>query len=112
MTLQARVIGPEEDLGPITTINFFGNDIGREFSDVELTKEQVVKAHGNRFIELKGTKPDQNAEQADEEGDAIRARLAELGVSVDGRASLKTLRSKVDAAEQAEAKRPEAASAE
>lgn len=121
MALQARVIGPESDLGQFSTLDFFGNSIGREFADVKLTKDQVEKANGNRFIELKGDKPAKSgdpeadaaaeAAAAEEEAEAetIRARLAELEVTVDGRASLKTLRSKLDAAEKAEAKRLEEA---
>lgn len=123
MALQARVIGPESDLGHFTTLDFFGNAIGREFADVTLTAEQVEKANGNRFIELKGHKPLKAGDveaaavearaEAEEgaEAETIRARLAELEVSVDGRASIKTLRTKLEAAEKAEAKRLEEAEA-
>lgn len=114
MSLQARIIGPESDLGHVSTLDFFGNTLTREFSDVSLTAEQVRKAEGNRFIELKGQDRDQTPDEArqaaddEAEADLIRERLAELKVKVDGRASLTTLRSKLDAAEKAEAKRLEA----
>ena len=36
MTTQARVIGPASELGHFDTLNFFGNEIGREFTDVTL----------------------------------------------------------------------------
>ena len=113
MTTQARVIGPASELGHFDTLNFFGNEIGREFTDVTLTPDQLRKAEGNPYIEIKGADEaptDEELRKAKEdeaEADKIRARLAELDVTVDGRASLKTLRGKLDAAEKAEAKRLE-----
>lgn len=113
MTTQARVIGPASELGHFDTLNFFGNEIGREFTDVTLTPDQLRKAEGNPYIEIKGADDaltDEELRKAKEdeaEADKIRARLAELAVTVDGRASLKTLRGKLDAAEKAEAKRLE-----
>ena len=108
MTLQARVIGPESDLGHVDTLNFFGNQIGREFSDVKLSPEQILKAEGNPYIELKGQAPTiaEQREASDDEVEEglIRERLAELKVKVDGRASLTSLRSKLETAEKAEAK--------
>lgn len=113
MALQARVIGPETDLGHFSTLSYFGNEIGREFSDVTLTPDQIRKAEGNRFIELKGQHRaqtvDEQRQTADDEAevDLIRERLAELEVAVPANATLKTLRSKLEAAEKAEAKRLE-----
>lgn len=113
MTTQARVIGPASELGHFDTLNFFGNEIGREFTDVTLTPDQLRKAEGNPYIEIKGADEaltDEELRKAKEdeaEADKIRARLAELDVTVDGRASLKTLRGKLEAAEKAEAKRLE-----
>lgn len=113
MTTQARVIGPASELGHFDTLNFFGNEIGREFTDVTLTPDQLRKAEGNPYIEIKGADEaltDEELRKAKEdetEAEKIRARLAELDVTVDGRASLKTLRGKLDAAEKAEAKRLE-----
>lgn len=113
MTTQARVIGPASELGHFDTLNFFGNEIGREFTDVTLTPDQLRKAEGNPYIEIKGADDalsDEDLRKAKEdeaEAEKIRARLAELDVTVDGRASLKTLRGKLDAAEKAEAKRLE-----
>lgn len=113
MTTQARVIGPASELGHFDTLNFFGNEIGREFTDVTLTPDQLRKAEGNPYIEIKGadealTDEELRKDKEDEaEAEKIRARLAELDVTVDGRASLKTLRRKLDAAEKAEAKRLE-----
>lgn len=113
MTTQARVIGPASELGHFDTLNFFGNEIGREFTDVTLTPDQLRKAEGNPYIEIKGADDalsDEELRKAKEdeaEADKIRARLAELDVTVDGRASLKTLRGKLEAAEKAEAKRLE-----
>lgn len=113
MTTQARVIGPASELGHFDTLNFFGNEIGREFTDVTLTPDQLRKAEGNPYIEIKGADDalsDEELRKAKEdeaEAEKIRARLAELDVTVDGRASLKTLRGKLDAAEKAEAKRLE-----
>lgn len=113
MTTQARVIGPASELGHFDTLNFFGNEIGREFTDVTLTPDQLRKAEGNPYIEIKGadealTDEELRKDKEDEaEAEKIRARLAELDVTVDGRASLKTLRGKLDAAEKAEAKRLE-----
>lgn len=113
MTTQARVIGPASELGHFDTLNFFGNEIGREFTDVTLTPDQLRKAEGNPYIEIKGADDaltDEELRKAKEdeaEEEKIRARLAELDVTVDGRASLKTLRGKLDAAEKAEAKRLE-----
>lgn len=111
MTLQARVIGPESDLGHFESLAFFGNQIGREFSDVRLSPDQILKAEGNPYIELKGQAPtrEEQREASDDEVEEglIRERLAELKVKVDGRASLATLRSKLDAAEKGEAKRLE-----
>ena len=78
-----------------------------------LTPDQLRKAEGNPYIEIKGADDaltDEELRKAKEdeaEADKIRARLAELDVTVDGRASLKTLRGKLDAAEKAEAKRLE-----
>jgi hypothetical protein len=113
MTTQARVIGPASELGHFDTLNFFGNEIGREFTDVTLTPDQLRKAEGNPYIEIQGADDaltDEELRKAKEdeaEAEKIRARLAELDVTVDGRASLKTLRGKLDAAEKAEAKRLE-----
>ncbi|ANC53449.1 hypothetical protein A4249_07125 [Brevundimonas sp. GW460-12-10-14-LB2] len=113
MTTQARVIGPASELGHFDTLNFFGNEIGREFTDVTLTPDQLRKAEGNPYIEIKGADDalsDEDLRKAKEdeaEAEKIRARLAELDMTVDGRASLKTLRGKLDAAEKAEAKRLE-----
>lgn len=113
MTTQARVIGPASELGHFDTLSFYGNEIGREFTDVTLTPDQLRKAEGNPYIEIKGADDaltDEELRKAKEdeaEAEKIRARLAELDVSVDGRASLKTLRGKLDAAEKAEAKRLE-----
>lgn len=113
MTTQSRVIGPASELGHFDTLNFFGNEIGREFTDVTLTPDQLRKAEGNPYIEIKGADDaltDEELRKAKEdeaEAEKIRARLAELDVTVDGRASLKTLRGKLDAAEKAEAKRLE-----
>lgn len=113
MALQARVIGPESDLGHFTTLDFFGNALTREFSDVKLTPEQVKKAEGNPYIELKGQNRTQTADEqrqaADDEAEAdlIRERLAELKVTVKSTEKLATLRTKLDAAEKAEAKRLE-----
>jgi len=113
MTTQARVIGPASELGHFDTLNFFGNEIGREFTDVTLTPDQLRKAEGNPYIEIKGADDalsDEELRKAKEdeaEAEKIRARLAELDVTVDGRVSLKTLRGKLDAAEKAEAKRLE-----
>lgn len=118
MALQARVIGPESDLGVFSKLNFFGNEIDRDWTDVTLTKEQIEKANGNRYIELKGHKAPkpgnaeaeaaQAAREAEDEAEAetIRARLTELGVE-PGNANLAALRTKLDKAEKAEAKRLE-----
>ena len=111
MNLQARVIGPETDLGHFTTLTYFGNEIGREWSPVNLTAAQIRKAEGNPYIELKGqaAKVVDQQQQSDDEIEAglIRERLAELGVTVSQKAILPTLRAKLDEAEKAEAKRLE-----
>ena len=113
MALQARVIGPESDLGHVSTLDYFGNALTREWGDVSLTPDQVKKAEGNRFIELKGQNRTLTTEEArqvaddEAEADLIRERLAELSVNVKPTEKLATLRTKLEAAEKAEAKRLE-----
>lgn len=110
--MEARIIGPASELGQFDSLNFYGNSLTREFGEITVSPEQLVKLQGNRYVEIKGQPKAQEidveaAEGAKRESDqeaAIRARLDELGVEHDGRASLKTLQGKLDAAEKAKAK--------
>ncbi len=101
--VQARLIGPEEELGQVSSVEFFGQTVTREFSPIELTKEQIEKANGNRFIELKGQKLPKTDEKA--EAETIRDRLNELNEPVKDDAAVRTVRAKVAPAEKAQAKR-------
>lgn len=101
--VQARLIGPVEELGQSGSIEFFGQTVTREFATIELTKDQIEKANGNRFIELKGQKLAKQDEKA--EAEVIRDRLEELGEPVKDGAAVRTVRAKVAPAEKAQAKR-------
>jgi len=113
--MEARIIGSSEELGMFETITLFGNQLSREWSEVKVTPEQYQKLQGNRYVELRGEATEAEtseeaalqATQEQNETDQIKARLDELGVSYRSDASPKTLRSKLDQAEKAEAQRLE-----
>ena len=76
---EARLIGPASELGDVSEgLEFYGNTITRDWGEVDLTAEQIEKAKGNRYIELKGA-PDkpEDATEAKQEADKEAARAAE-----------------------------------
>lgn len=102
--MEARIIGPESELGPVTTLDFFGVTLSREWSEINPTAAQLVKLDRNRYVELRGAQaPNASAEDDEVEEGLIRERLAELGVDVSAKAKLPTLRTKLADAEKAKA---------
>lgn len=104
MKIEARIIGPESELGVFGSLDFYGHSLTREWSEIDADKETRNKLAGNRYVEIRG---DAKAKDGSDEVDVIRARLDELGVKHDGRESLKTLQGKLDKAEAAKAKQDE-----
>lgn len=112
--MRAKIIGPASELGQFETLNFFGHEIGREFSDIKPTADVLAKLEGNRFVELKGSAkaspPAGNtpgpSDDEVEEG-LIRERLTELGVEVAPKAKLPTLQAALEKAEKAKAAQDE-----
>ena len=114
--MKAKVIGPASELGPFETLNFFGHEIGREFSDINPTADVLTKLQANRFVELKGSaKAEAKAEAGNNPGPSddeveeglIRERLTELGVDVAPKAKLPALQAALEKAEKAKAAQDE-----
>lgn len=106
--MEARIIGTEEDLGDVRGgLSFFGNTLTRDWSDIDVSDDQLAKLKANRFVQVRGrtkSEADDQQELADaEEMRTIKGRLDELGADYGAKASLSTLRSKLDAAEKAHA---------
>lgn len=114
--MKAKVIGPASELGQFETLNFYGHEIGREFSDINPTADVLAKLEANRFVELKGSAKATNAPGSSqtpgpsddefEEG-LIRERLTELGVDVAPKAKLPALQAALEKAEKAKAAQDE-----
>lgn len=106
--MEARIIGSEEELGDTRKgLPFFGNTLTREWSDIDVSDEQLAKLKANRFMQVRGrtkSEADDQQELADaEEMRTIKGRLDELGADYGAKASLSTLRTKLDSAEKAHA---------
>lgn len=114
--MQARIVGPEEELGDVHKgAKFFGNHLTRDWSDITVTPDQLTKLQGNRYVELRGAATKGGAAPAAPatpaagptstaaEAETIRARLTELGVEVKPKAPLMALRSALAKAEKAKA---------
>jgi hypothetical protein len=106
--MEARIIGPESDLGPVTTLDFYGLSLSREWSEIKPTSAQLSKLDGNRYVEIRGDHaPKASADDDEVEEGLIRERLTELGVEVSAKAKLPALRTKLAAAETAKAAQDE-----
>ncbi len=111
--MEARIIGPASELGDARDgLNFFGNTLVRdEWTEVKVNAEQAEKLRGNRYVEVRGDKPedvDPVKQKAEAEEDAeeanIRARLDELGVNHKPSDNKKALTAKLEKAEKADTK--------
>lgn len=117
--MEARIIGPEEELGDVRGgLHVQGHHLTRDWSKVDPTAEQLQKLQGNRFVELRGspkagvaaaastpaTNGQSGAPQSTAaEAESIRARLTELGVAFKPKTPLMALRSALAKAEKAKA---------
>lgn len=106
------VPSPELADGPTPeTLTLFGQPIGREYTKVDFSKDQVAKVRGNRFFHIEGDPLDHDGngqkggrpkaggksaapapEDDAEELERTRARLDELEVPYDGRLGLDKLK--------------------
>ena len=112
MTVKARIVGPEAELGDVRGgLAFFGHTLTREWSKIDPTDETLSKLRANRFVDLSGDKDPldhdndgrKGGSKPSDETAATKARLDELGVSYAKDASAATLRDLLTKAEEAQA---------
>ena len=112
--MEARIVGPDAELGDVRDgITFFGQRITREWGKVDLSSDALAKAQGNPYIEVREGKkaPVQTTVPKETEEATVKARLDELGVAYGEKDKLPALKSKLDAAEKAQAEAEEEAAA-
>lgn len=118
--MEARIVGSEAELGDVKNgLDFYGQHLTREWSEVTFSPDAFKKAQTNKFIEVRGEGEkgltDPEAAKAEKlEGDqaaTVKRRLDELGVSYRANASPDSLKASLDRAEKAKAKADEEAAA-
>lgn len=119
--LNARIVGPEEELGDVHKgLTFFGHHLTRDWSTIDPSPEALKRLKANRYVELDGhaavqavspaapaktteKAPETEAKSATADEASVRAALDELGVSYKEDAKLGTLRMMLGKARKAQA---------
>lgn len=111
--MDARIIGPAEELGHFDTLTFFGQTLSRDWRKIDPDGVALSKLKANRYVELReGGRSKPSETPPIDTVSEIKARLKDLGVEFDDKAKkdeLTTLLAQAEAAHAAlTAEQPEA----